>query len=561
MGSSKKHKKHKEKKTHEENGGEQRPLKLVLKVGSSSSSSATAAAASPLKQESTECKQLPAESDGPPKLTLAYGQDPQTGEITVHHSDAPNVAINTSHSSSQPMISSRSPQRTSFTGKSGRKSQFQQFLSHLLKQLQRRDPQEFFAWPVTDLFAPGYSSIISDPMDFSTMKKKIDQNCYKNLSRFKADVKLICDNATTYNRPDTIYNKAARKLWRYAKDKIFSREAIAEFVKLFPGLTYEEIGFTTDEIVPVDTDFAPRNEPDGKYQMMQTEILTAGSPKKDEAFDQKMEDVIDEEDLTAEQILEEAKKAAQAAADKLTLERPKGAHLSFLRQREDGTTTLAILGNQSEERVVNIESLVGKVTDGISSLPTFKEDESNLVKAIQSADTPPFSSYLPSLDSSNATLSQEETSMLLSAYGEDELGVQYAQSLLQFSADSDFALNMVDNLLDVLTHGQHSKVLKTLKEQEEKASEQPELMEVTEESDEIQLNLNEANSIISDLHSVQHRRLASTTQLTKPSKDELKLAHKLSNKLCELIANYSNPADVSDSRALRKAMGVQVKFD
>jgi len=57
-------------------------------------------------------------------------------------------------------------------------------LELLLPNLERKDPRQFFAWPVTDNIAPGYSSIITKPMDFSTMKQKIEENQYRTLHEF-----------------------------------------------------------------------------------------------------------------------------------------------------------------------------------------------------------------------------------------------------------------------------------------------------------------------------------------------------------------------------------------
>ena len=47
------------------------------------------------------------------------------------------------------------------------------FLEYLLKVLQKKDSNNFFAVPVNDQFAPGYSQIIKTPMDFSTMRSKV----------------------------------------------------------------------------------------------------------------------------------------------------------------------------------------------------------------------------------------------------------------------------------------------------------------------------------------------------------------------------------------------------
>ena len=64
-------------------------------------------------------------------------------------------------------------------------------LDYLLKLLEKKDPQQFFAWPVTDSFAPGYSNIITQPMDFSTIKQKIDDHLYSTLSDFIVCLILI----------------------------------------------------------------------------------------------------------------------------------------------------------------------------------------------------------------------------------------------------------------------------------------------------------------------------------------------------------------------------------
>jgi hypothetical protein len=53
-----------------------------------------------------------------------------------------------------------------------------------LQLLEKKDPQKFFAWPVTDKIAPGYSSIISQPMDFRTMKIRLDNGEYETLMEF-----------------------------------------------------------------------------------------------------------------------------------------------------------------------------------------------------------------------------------------------------------------------------------------------------------------------------------------------------------------------------------------
>ena len=43
----------------------------------------------------------------------------------------------------------------------------------------------FFAYPVNDVIAPGYSSIILNPMDFSTMMSKIENDQYDSILDYK----------------------------------------------------------------------------------------------------------------------------------------------------------------------------------------------------------------------------------------------------------------------------------------------------------------------------------------------------------------------------------------
>ena len=64
----------------------------------------------------------------------------------------------------------------------------QKLLELLLPTLERKDPRQFFAWPVTDNIAPGYSTIIPKPMDFSTMKQKIEDNQYRTLHEFSVSL-------------------------------------------------------------------------------------------------------------------------------------------------------------------------------------------------------------------------------------------------------------------------------------------------------------------------------------------------------------------------------------
>lgn len=113
----------------------------------------------------------------------------------------------------------KSPSSTSDSGREARncvlkvrQKPLSKLLNHLLGLIERKDTQQFFAWPVSDDIAPGYSNIIANPMDFFTIRSKIEDGKYQSLPEFVDDFKLICLNAIQYNQEDTVYHIAAKKL-------------------------------------------------------------------------------------------------------------------------------------------------------------------------------------------------------------------------------------------------------------------------------------------------------------------------------------------------------------
>lgn len=183
--------------------------------------------------------------------------------------------------------------------------------------------------------------------------------------------------------------------------------------------------------------------------------------------------------------------------------------MGFLRTNKDGTTSLAILcGNSgvlpgTNEQPITLGSLAGKIPQGTGQLAGFREDKRNYAKlglwycnkkwafiifglidffTVKPLYYGAFGSYAPSYDSTFANLSKDESELVYNTYG-DETGYQYAErcefriclhfskiiniflsknSILDFARDSDYALHMVDELLDVLTGGEHSKTVAAL---------------------------------------------------------------------------------------------------
>ncbi|KAI8369480.1 uncharacterized protein BYT42DRAFT_111852 [Radiomyces spectabilis] len=82
----------------------------------------------------------------------------------------------------------------------------------LLETLIKRDAYGFFLEPVDTNIVTDYLSVIKRPMDFSTMRRKVESDVYRSFDDFRRDFMLIVTNAKTYNAPNTIYWKSADKL-------------------------------------------------------------------------------------------------------------------------------------------------------------------------------------------------------------------------------------------------------------------------------------------------------------------------------------------------------------
>uniref|UniRef100_A0A8C9U0A0 Bromodomain containing 1 n=1 Tax=Scleropages formosus TaxID=113540 RepID=A0A8C9U0A0_SCLFO len=85
-------------------------------------------------------------------------------------------------------------------------------LNSVLDQLQEKDPAKIFAQPVNLKEVPDYLEHIKHPMDFSTMRKRIGAQGYRNADEFEADFDLIVANCMKYNAKDTIFYRAAVRL-------------------------------------------------------------------------------------------------------------------------------------------------------------------------------------------------------------------------------------------------------------------------------------------------------------------------------------------------------------
>jgi len=337
----------------------------------------------------------------------------------------------------------------------------QSLLEHLCHMLEKKDPQQFFAYPVSDSIAPGYSKIISRPMDFATMHEKIDNNKYRSLPEFIRDFHLICNNCMKYNGPDTIFYKAAKKLLHLG-DKLLSNDNIALLKNEMPSigiLSKDHLGFDLNPGVS-SSSFTEMDD-EGESQ----DGFPADNDTKNE--NSSMYDVVGD-DMSSEEILDQVQDAAAAARLKLAAKKPSSA-LGFIRQHGNGTTTLNFLpgaeGNDPavKQSPVTLGLLTGKLTQGTTNLYNYREDKRNMAKPVKPVNYGAFSSFCPTYDSTFANLSKEESEMVYATYG-NETHVQYAESIMEYSKDCDMAMHLVDQLLNLLTHQQHSRTKAVIQE-------------------------------------------------------------------------------------------------
>ncbi|SBS89083.1 bromodomain protein, putative, partial [Plasmodium malariae] len=88
-------------------------------------------------------------------------------------------------------------------------------LTNLLNKLIAFDKKRIFLYPVNVQYVPDYLNIIKEPMDFTTMKQKIQNFKYNSFQQFENDFFLIINNCYTYNDRSTIYHKIAENVENY----------------------------------------------------------------------------------------------------------------------------------------------------------------------------------------------------------------------------------------------------------------------------------------------------------------------------------------------------------
>ena len=344
-------------------------------------------------------------------------------------------------------------------------------------------------------------------MDFSTMKMKIKQDDYSNIVEFRSDFELMCDNAMKYNRPETIYWQAAKKLLATGsklmnKDKLVSSR---RSVECFARLTERELGFRIDSSHhSFDEHSSSINESldtsttdhESLSSMSLSQACSQRKPKlilklpkfyekpptviTDEEEEQhhhqlpseqlqhhpddEDDDVDDEEEeddeFTPEELLAHAQHAAQCARQKLLARHPIHSY-TLAYQRDHGATSLCLVDQDDFTKQMLALREKHYLPPMISSaLPVIQDKEqSHQLSAHDFLEHGPFSSHGSSSDSTFSSLPKDELDSLIHTYGSD-FSAQYAVSLMDYVKDTgDLALAYVDRFLSVLTNGEHDNLM------------------------------------------------------------------------------------------------------
>uniref|UniRef100_A0A8C1EJ50 Bromodomain containing 7 n=2 Tax=Cyprinidae TaxID=7953 RepID=A0A8C1EJ50_CYPCA len=599
----KKHKKHKsEKHTHDG-----RPLKLVLKVAGNEVTTGSPSLESVYddsvdydkhKDKKKKKKKKDEKDRASPPVSPVDKKKKMTKKRKVPDSVHPDWDEQ-SRTPARSDVSQDKPLTPSLARMEEKEqTPLQEALSQLIRQLQRKDPSAFFSFPVTDLIAPGYSLIIKRPMDFSTMKEKVKKEQFQSLEELKLDFKVMCENAMIYNKPETIYYKAAKKLL-HSGMKILSTErldSLKQSIEFMAGLQTSSSHSAEDgEDEGGTSDAAKENSSvmDTSDNSQSPRVGNKDTPSRDSKDDAKSQ---------AEKDLEEIKKIVEDSGGKLS-NRSLQCELEFERRKSDGLTTLGIL-NPADLSAgdpgycpVKLGMMGGRLQTGINTLQGFKEDKRNMVTPVSYMNYCPFSSYAPTYDSSFANISKEDSDLIYSFYGEDNSQPE-SESIADYLAKSEEHMSrLADNVLDALTSGEHSRQLKETETDNLPMEEPAEKVDTTddaevvvsesssgesvtalgslglnpdllpenfdsEEAEHFQQKLDETTVLLRELQKVQKERLSAKQPpniicLLSPTAKELQLAEKVTGNLAQLTSQVT-PGDVCSLYGIRKAMGISL---
>jgi hypothetical protein len=100
-------------------------------------------------------------------------------------------------------------------------------LLQVLDEVDKEDRHRYFAEPVSIEYAlhTQYHTVVTDPMDFKTMRGKIKQAKYgtdmdEAVAAFRSDFELTCRNAMAFHRPNDHIHIMAKRMLRFGSERI-----------------------------------------------------------------------------------------------------------------------------------------------------------------------------------------------------------------------------------------------------------------------------------------------------------------------------------------------------
>ncbi|XP_077010074.1 bromodomain adjacent to zinc finger domain protein 2B isoform X12 [Tamandua tetradactyla] len=91
--------------------------------------------------------------------------------------------------------------------------------SMILTEMETHEDAWPFLLPVNLKLVPGYKKVIKKPMDFSTIREKLNSGQYPNLETFALDVRLVFDNCETFNEDDSDIGRAGHSMRKFFEKK------------------------------------------------------------------------------------------------------------------------------------------------------------------------------------------------------------------------------------------------------------------------------------------------------------------------------------------------------
>lgn len=123
----------------------------------------------------------------------------------------------------------------------------QSSLLNIISLLSTKDTNDIFGEPVDPEEVPDYSSVVTDPMDLSTIKSKCEQGQYEHVDMLEKDFDLMIANCLKYNNKDTMFYRAGvrmrelgRAVLKFGKEELEKAGLLKGAIKQEGQLKVEE---------------------------------------------------------------------------------------------------------------------------------------------------------------------------------------------------------------------------------------------------------------------------------------------------------------------------------